>query len=94
MNQFSVNGTVCAGLAKLVEECGEVCQVAGKIMQVGGYAHWQGDLRAKLVEELADLEAAIVFLGEVNDLNSPEYRERVEIKLALFRKWRAEQVQG
>jgi hypothetical protein len=61
---FAFGDETWPGLAKLVEECGEVVQVVGKLMMThGSPAHWSGDLRAQLIEELGDLDAAIDFVA-------------------------------
>jgi NTP pyrophosphatase (non-canonical NTP hydrolase) len=61
--QFAFGDDTLPGLAKLVEECGEVVQVVGKLMMThGSPAHWSGNLRAQLIDELGDLDAAIEFV--------------------------------
>jgi NTP pyrophosphatase (non-canonical NTP hydrolase) len=61
---FSIGSDIWPGLSKLIEECGEVTQVVGKI--IGAHPnvdHWDGtNLRERLQEELADLSAAICFV--------------------------------
>jgi hypothetical protein len=48
------------GIHKLIEEAGEVLQLCGKIGAFPDEAHPSGeDIRAKMVEELGDLRAAI-----------------------------------
>jgi hypothetical protein len=71
------------GIAKMVEECGELqevlplvilakslgsmTQTQGKLLMIqGGTDHWSGDLRKAMVEEMADVLAAIAFVGEHN----------------------------
>lgn len=76
------------GLAKLVEECGEVLEIAGKIMGVGGGPEplgWDGTaLIEALEEELADLTAAI---GFVVDHAGLEGGIRSREKRAQFLEW-------
>lgn len=68
---FAFGDAEWPGLAKVNEEAGEVIQVIGKLMMVHGRSkHWSGDLRQMLVEELADLMAAIDFV--VDHLDGPE----------------------
>ena len=91
---FAFGSVVMPGTAKLVEEQGELVQVLGKYMMTGGEpAHWSGDLRPALVDELADVSAAIMFFKDHN-LTLEErvrYVERMRDKVALFEKWHAEQ---
>jgi NTP pyrophosphatase (non-canonical NTP hydrolase) len=90
---FAFGDDLLPGLAKLVEECGEVLQVAGKFMMThGSRAHWSGDLRRMLLEEVADVEAAIVFFTRHN-LDDQERRDmsrRVSAKVAKFEGWHAD----
>lgn len=85
---FSIGGALWPGLSKLIEECGEVLQVAGKLMGSEGRTdHWSGDLNQMLVEEIGDLLAAAHFFVKQNglDLDAIE-RRRVE-KYATFKRW-------
>jgi hypothetical protein len=87
---FSIASAVWPGTSKLLEEQGELIQVLGKLMATGGDAnHWSGDLRKMLVEEIADVCAAVRFFSAEN-LTLEEVGEvarRTEQKLALFREW-------
>lgn len=96
MNNYNFGSTNWPGLAKLIEECGEVIQVAGKIMATNGEsAHWDGtDLRTRIQEEIGDLVAAIAFVGEHNDLDLESVEERIEKKSELFEKWHEEHLDG
>ena len=80
------------GLAKLIEECGEVIQVGGKVLQVGSIdaEHWSGVLRTMMEDELADLQAAIEFVIEINRLNKIKIGLRRSKKLKKFRSWNEE----
>ena len=81
------------GLAKLVEECGEVVQVVGKLMMThGDPAHWSGDLRAMLVDEVADVCAASMFVMEhcFTDAEGRDCMERQRAKIRKFRGWHAD----
>lgn len=101
------------GIAKMVEECGELqevlplvilmkqlgrlVQTQGKLMMIqGGTDHWSGDLRKALIEEMADVKAAIDFVVEHN-LGKRERKmvaTRVKNKLKRFERWhRGAQVQ-
>lgn len=90
---FSIGSKVWPGTSKLIEEMGELQQVLGKLLGTAGEVkHWDGsNLRERLVEEIADLEAAIIFFKEQNMWQSEksEAHERTVQKLALFEKWHA-----
>lgn len=89
LGPFSIGSSHWSGLSKLIEESGEVMQVAGKLLGTGGEVHhWDGsNLRDKLEEELADLMAAVFFVIEHNKLDENKIRERGERKLKVFEKW-------
>jgi hypothetical protein len=78
------------GPALLVAALGKIIQTQGKLMMIDGTTdHWSGDLRTALVEEIADVEAAITFVKE-NNLSKKEIatiRRRVASKLKKFEKW-------
>ena len=86
---FAIGSETWPGISKLVEELGEVAQVAGKLIAAGGRTeHWDGtNLRVRLEDELADLEAAITFVVRQNQLDSGRIAERREAKLRLFSDW-------
>lgn len=77
------------GLAKLIEECGEVIQVGGKVLQVGSIdsKHWSGVLRTMMEDEIADLQAAIEYVIEQNSLNKIKIGVRRARKLKKFKSW-------
>lgn len=89
---YSISSDRWPGLSKLIEEAGEVQQVAGKIIGAHGAAqHWDGkDTKKRLTEELADLLAAIDFVIEHNDLDSTFVYLRRNEKTETFRRWREE----
>ena len=88
---FSIGSRHWPGVSKLIEECGEVLQVAGKLMQTGA-TYWDGtNLKERLEEELADLQAAIEFVACHNDLAADRIGRHVDEKIALFNKWHKEQ---
>jgi NTP pyrophosphatase (non-canonical NTP hydrolase) len=89
---YSIGSGVWPGLAKAGEEAGELVQVVGKIIAAGGAdKHWDGSsLRARLEDEAGDLLAALAFLAEASDLDIARIGAQRATKLALFRKWHAE----
>lgn len=84
---FSIYSPVWTGLAKMIEEAGEVIQAGCKIMSAGGNRDWNGDdLVARLQDELGDLMATMDFLIESNvELDQTAIRDRRTYKIAKFR---------
>ncbi len=89
---FMIGAEQWNGLSKLNEEAGEVVQVIGKILGTGGQnVHWNiPDLRAKLIEEMGDCYAAILFVANHNNLLG-EVVKQAQYKLQRFEKWNREQ---
>jgi NTP pyrophosphatase (non-canonical NTP hydrolase) len=87
--EFSIGGQLWPGLSKLIEECGEVLQVGGKLIgNEGGLDHWDGtNLRTRMESELGDLRAAIDFFAEENGLCPATIERQRAAKLAMFRGW-------
>lgn len=87
---FSIGSDVWPGASKLLEEMGELTQVLGKLIATHGRTdHWSGDLRAMLVDEMADVLAAISFFRSHN-LTADEMMqmsERCAAKRELFEGW-------
>lgn len=89
---FSIGSKVWPGTSKLIEEMGELQQVLGKLIATHGDAeHWDGlDLLDRLHEEIADVQAALVFFAETNGLDLGRIAERETTKLARFIGWHDE----
>lgn len=89
---FAIGDKEWPGVSKILEEMGELGQVLGKIMGVRGETtHWSGDLKKMLLEEIADLQAALLFF-EVNNLSMAEREiilDRMTFKLQRFEAWHA-----
>lgn len=87
---FSIGSQNWPGTAKLVEEMGELQQVLGKLIAIGGETrHWSGDLRQKLVEEIGDVHAALSFF-EQHNMTQTERRAitvRAVTKMDTFCVW-------
>jgi len=88
---FSIGQNIWPGISKLIEECGEVLQIAGKLIATGGRTdHWSGrDLGHDLTEELGDLIAAAWFVIEHNGstIDTTAVEDRIEMKTDLFNQW-------
>lgn len=93
---YSIGSDNWPGLAKLAEECGEVIQVIGKLIAMGGaenYDHWGGtQLRDRLIEEMGDVRAAMIFVCEQNGIDKQAVHDRADMKLALFNRWHTDQM--
>lgn len=78
------------GLAKLIEECGELLQVAGKrLAYYKTEEHPDGGppLSQRLEEEIADVMAACLFVSEVHGLDLKRIADRTAVKTELFKRW-------
>lgn len=81
------------GLVKLVEECGELTQVAAKKMtRMDHDNHWDdaGSLKERLENEMADVSAAMFICAENLGLNVTVINHKMEAKIKLFREWMRE----
>lgn len=78
------------GLAKLVEECGELCQIAAKKMNypdTDDHPDGKGSMKQRLEEEIADVHAAMVIVIEQYELDDIAIATRASRKERLFHKW-------
>jgi hypothetical protein len=100
---LAIGSETWPGLAKLMEECGELTQVIGKLIAYPDSPHPDGsDLPARLVEEMGDVLGALWF---VTSVNGPQERSgqhlafwqqvesRATDKYARFRNWHREEVE-
>ena len=78
-----------AGVAKLIEECGELQQVLGKRLAYWDRDdHWDGsNLRDRMIEEMGDVLAAITFVAKENGLDWAAIQRRCIAKQALYQDW-------
>lgn len=84
------------GLAKLIEECAEVQQIAAIMLVNPGRdtAPGRGEivsLRAELQDEIADIAAASRYVIDKLGLDEEYMRNRAEQKYARFKLWEKEQ---
>lgn len=78
------------GLVKLVEECGELIQIAGKKMaRMDSDDHWDrsGSLRTRLEDEVADVKAIIQIIQQTMGLDVERIELRQLKKWVLFNEW-------
>lgn len=92
---YGIGSDVWPGLAKFIEEMGELTQVLAKIMAKGGDAgdHWDGKgrLMDRLIEEIGDVEAAMQFFIVINGLPEGRIQHRADGKLQNFHYWQSTQ---
>jgi NTP pyrophosphatase (non-canonical NTP hydrolase) len=86
---FSIGADVWPGLAKLMEECGEVVQVGGKLQGTGGAIHhWDGtNLKERLEDEMGDAQGAMMFVIAHCNLDGQRINRRAIAKLTQFDEW-------
>ena len=94
---FAIGDKEWPGVSKVLEEMGELQQVLGKIMGVRGeIQHWSGDLRKMLIEELADVYAALSFFQDHN-MTGDEMElvsDRAHFKAKRFEAWHCNEYCG
>jgi NTP pyrophosphatase (non-canonical NTP hydrolase) len=81
------------GVAKLIEECGELQQVLGKRLAWWSTdePHWDGsDLDQRIAEEMGDVFAAIWFVVDKLGLDADAIKRRHVAKSDLFHEWEAD----
>jgi isocitrate/isopropylmalate dehydrogenase len=92
-SMYGIGDEVWPGMAKVIEEMGELQTVMAKIMSCsGGVEYWDGtDLFEKLMEELADVEAALWFFELINEKvrwrRDQLYLRRVRQKQDQYLQW-------
>lgn len=94
---FAIGSLLWPGTSKVLEEAGELIQVLGKLQAVGGdLEHWDGDLHPRLVDETADLGAALRYFSYQNfskEVMRHHLIPRAEAKYRLFLEWHAEELE-
>ena len=78
------------GLAKLIEECGELQQVAGKKLAfytTDTHPDKGPPLSERLEDEMADVMAAIILVTHLHGLDHERMAARTMQKTELFLKW-------
>lgn len=81
------------GLTKLVEECGELVQVAAKKMAyINSDFHPDGkeSLSLRLEDEMGDVVAAIQFVSEKLNLSDHDIQARATSKYNQYKRWDSE----
>jgi len=92
------NRMLHGGLAKLTEECGELQQIIGKLLNYpdqefhpdsASYAEPK-TMQRRLEEEIADVMAACTFVKDKHHLSNQFIIERMQRKLDLYYVWAKE----
>ena len=81
------------GLTKLIEECGELSQIAAKkiaYIHTDDHPDGSGSMKTRLEEEAADVIAAIAFVCKTLSLDEAAIFERAQKKKERFEKWHAD----
>lgn len=91
---YAIGSNRWPGLAKLAEENGELGQTIGKLMAYPNLAVEHpdgcGSLDVRLMEEMADLQAAIMYVRAHNVLPDG-FEQRVQVKFDRFQRWDGEE---
>lgn len=89
---YQLGSRVWPGLSKLIEEFGEVGEVAGKIIgNEGRPVHFNGDnLIVRMGEEIADASAATRVFIQLNGYDDGWVLAREQEKYHLFLKWHSD----
>lgn len=85
------------GLSKMLEETGELTQVGAKRLAYFTtlvHPDGAGDLKTRMEEEIADVEASCDFVKGTFDLDRDAIGRRRQVKFALFTKWHADPTNG
>ncbi len=80
------------GLTKLIEECGELTQIAAKKIaypDTDSHPDGNGSMKLRLEDEIADVLAAIALVCDIHGLDADRMLARSEKKRELFREWHA-----
>ena len=78
------------GLAKLIEETGELQQIAGKKLayfHTDEHPDGKGSLKARMEDEIADVRAISAFVTDEFTLDEIRINERTAAKLKQYREW-------
>lgn len=80
------------GLVKLIEECGELQQIAAKKLayfNTDEHPDGAGSIATRMEDELADVAAAATFVVQQFGLDGERIKRRAALKLDRLQKWHA-----
>lgn len=77
------------GIFKVLEECGELTTVLGKLGPYpdGNHPDGKGNLIRRLEDELADVIAASTYFAENNGLDLEYIKARIAMKKQTYDEW-------
>lgn len=87
MATLEVSGMDKGGLTKMIEECGELIQIAAKkqaFMQTDDHPDGKGSMKERLEEEIADVVASTGYVVDSFGLDKVAIFERVQKKQAFY----------
>jgi NTP pyrophosphatase (non-canonical NTP hydrolase) len=89
---YGIGSDVWPGLAKALEEMGELSQVLGKVMACDGdqAIYWDGrSLVPDIVDEIGDVMAALIFFVTANSdvIEVGAIKARQNLKIEKFLHW-------
>jgi NTP pyrophosphatase (non-canonical NTP hydrolase) len=77
------------GYCKVLEECGELTTVLGKLGPYpdGNHPDGKGDLIRRLEDEIADVIASTTYFAENNGLDLEYIKARLQMKKKTYAEW-------
>lgn len=77
------------GMYKVIEEAGELLQELGKLgpFPSGAHPDGKGNLKDRIEDELADLQAACAYFAVINKLDIQKMKARTSMKIERFNRW-------
>lgn len=77
------------GFYKVLEECGELATVLGKLGPYpdGNHPDGKGDLIRRIEEEIADVIASTTYFAENNNLDLEFIKARIAMKKQIYAEW-------
>lgn len=87
MEELKIYGMDKMGLTKMIEECGELIQIAAKkqaFMDTDDHPDGKGSMKRRLEEEIADVSATTTYVADKLGLDKQAIFDRMLFKLAFY----------